>query len=396
MKKGVIFFLFMLVGFSCYSQISFEKGYYIDNSGQKVDCLIKNSDWLDNPVDFQYRFSIDSNIKRAKINEVKAFEIYNVGKYIRSNVNIDISDVELSNLSRDRNPIFKEVLVFLEVLVEGEASLYAYSEGKSKKFFYNLRDSNPEQLVYKTYIISGSKIAENEMYKQQLWGKLECPNFEMNDINSLHYKKSSLVDFFISYNQCGNQDFASYYEKKQKKGSVNLNIRPGLSISSLSLNHSLSNTLDAKFDAELTFRLGVELEFVLPFNKNKWGVILEPTYQYYKSETSVAIQNVRVDYSSFEIPAGLRYYFFLNDDSKVFINGSVVFDFPGKSIIEYDNGLEYNIKPVTNFAFGLGYQFKSKYALELRYYTNRELLNNDGNWFSDYKTFSVIFGYSIF
>ena len=49
----VISFLFYLT-FS-YSQITFEKGYFISNDGIKTECFIKNLDWRNNPTEFEYK-----------------------------------------------------------------------------------------------------------------------------------------------------------------------------------------------------------------------------------------------------------------------------------------------------------------------------------------------------
>ena len=46
----------------------------------------------------------------------------------------------------------------------------------------------------------------------------------------------------------------------------------------------MSETFDLKFDSNTNVSLGIEAEFILPFNKNKWAIIFEPTYQYYKTE----------------------------------------------------------------------------------------------------------------
>ncbi len=42
--------LVMLLSFSFLNaQNNFEEGYYIDNSGNKINCLIKNLDWKNSP-----------------------------------------------------------------------------------------------------------------------------------------------------------------------------------------------------------------------------------------------------------------------------------------------------------------------------------------------------------
>jgi hypothetical protein len=50
------------------------------------------------------------------------------------------------------------------------------------------------------------------------------------------------------------------------------------------VNDYYSGSGNAKFDNKISFRIGLEAEFILPFNKNKWAVFAEPTYQYYKTE----------------------------------------------------------------------------------------------------------------
>ncbi len=177
----------------------------------------------------------------------------------------------------------------------------------------------------------------------------------------------------------------------------NLNLRSGVNLSSLSIQNSYLEFLDTDFGNKLTFRFGVEAEFVLPFNKNKWAIIIEPTYQYFKSEKETSTSKVDVDYKSIEFPIGIRYYLYLNNNSKLFVNGSYVYDInSNKSTIRLDSETNVEINSRHNLAFGLGHKFKDKYSIELRYQTTRTILSNYIYWDSDYQTFSVILGYSIF
>ena len=50
---------------NCFAQISFEKGYFINNANQKTNCLIKNQDWKDNPTEFEYK--LDENSESIKL-----------------------------------------------------------------------------------------------------------------------------------------------------------------------------------------------------------------------------------------------------------------------------------------------------------------------------------------
>jgi hypothetical protein len=73
MKKQLLFLLTAILSFNCYSQISYEKGYYIDNMNQKTNCLIKNIDWITNPTEFEYKLSENSESKKATIKSIKEF-----------------------------------------------------------------------------------------------------------------------------------------------------------------------------------------------------------------------------------------------------------------------------------------------------------------------------------
>ena len=406
MKKQLLLFLTTILSFSCYSQISFEKGYYIDNKNQKINCLIKNVDWKNNPIEFEYKLSENSESNKKTIKSVKEFGIDNISKYIRSSIKIDRSSNNINNLSYDRIPKFKEEELFLKVLIAGKITLYEYIDGNLRKFFYGKENSDIEQLVFKRYKTSENKIGQNYRYKQQLWNNLKCPNFKRNKIKSLDYKKIDLVNFFIEYNNCNNQEYLNF-EEKQKRDLFNLTIRPRLNNSSLVIQNSISDIRNTNFDNKIGFGFGVEAEMILPFNKNKWSIAIEPTLINFNSEKSSKSDNVsggiikaKVNYNSLEIPISLRHYLFLKNNDKVFINASFIFDFSSKSSIEFarnDDSVfsSLDINTSSNFALGFGYKH-DKYSAEIRYQSPKEILTNYVSWNTEYQTLSIIFGYSLF
>ncbi|WP_199185050.1 outer membrane beta-barrel protein [Aquimarina sp. I32.4] len=293
-----------------------------------------------------------------------------------------------------KNPIFEEEEVFLKVLVEGKAKLYSYESKSLKRYFYSIDTSKVEQLVFKKYWVSSGKIGTNNKFKQQLWNSVKCENDKIKEFESIGYKKSDLVKRFLKYNEC-NIGEAVVFEK-QKKDFFNLTLRSGINNSSLSISNSLDDRLSSDFGSKLGFRLGVEAEFIMPFNKNKWAIIVEPTYQYFKSEKENTERVFKVDYKTIELPFGIRHYLFLNDDSKVFVNGSYVLGFSYDSTISDNLGSEIDITSGNNVAFGVGYKYDNKYSVEFKYQTNRTILRNYLFWDSKYNGLSVILGYTIF
>lgn len=408
MKRQLLVLLTTILSFNCYSQITFEEGYYIDNTNQKINCLIKNIDWANNPTEFQYKLSANSEPITQTLSSVKEFGINNVSKYVKRSVKIDRSSDKINHISIYKNPEFKDEELFLKVLVEGKTTLYQYIDGNLTRYFYEKNDSNIEQLIFKLYKKNVNKIYENNRYKQQLWMEFKCPKFTMSKIERLNYAKKDLVNFFVEYNNCNDQEYVNF-EAKQKRDLFNLTIRPRLNSSSLTIENSVSSSRNTDFDNEMGVSLGIEAEYIFPFNKNKWSFIIEPSYQNYKSEKTTETENIsggvtiaNIDYQSIEVPIGVRHYFFLNNNSKIFVNASYVFDFYSKSPIEFtrkDGSSLYslNIETRNNTAYGVGYNYK-KYSIELRYQSPRKILDdfNYYNWSSKYKSISIILGYSIF
>lgn len=395
MKKHLLFILTAILSFNCYAQIAFEKGYYINDNDLRIDCLIKNIDWKNNPTTFEYKLTEDAKVELEVLKNIKGFGFDDATKYIKAAVKIDRSSENINYLSKEKDPIFSQEILFLKVIIEGKASLYQYTDGELRRYFYRIENNQIEQLIFKTYAVDGINIAKNYRFRQQLWAELNCSTISMKKVNNLNYTKKDLVGLFIDYNKCNNQETTNYDIKPSQK-FFNLTLRPGFNSSSLSIQHSNSNSRDADFGNQFNFRFGIEAEFTLPFNKNKWAIIVEPNYQYYKGEEDLKIQHVTVNYKSLELPLGLRHYLFLNNDSKFFANVSYVLDFGIDSTIEFKPGTVLDVTMSGNLAFGMGYKYLNKYSLELRYLTNRSVLNKYSGWSSEYNTISVLFGYSLF
>ena len=100
-KKNVTLLL-IIVAFSLkgYSQIIFEKGYFVNNSNEKIECLIKNNDWKNNPETFEYKLAENSEPVIADLKSAKEFGIYSISKYVRSLVKLDKSSENLDDMTR--------------------------------------------------------------------------------------------------------------------------------------------------------------------------------------------------------------------------------------------------------------------------------------------------------
>lgn len=162
MIKSFLVILFVATSTLSIGQVIFEKGYYIDNSGKRIDGLIRNDDWRSNPTRFYYKENESSASKDLGVEEAIEFGIDRGIQFVRATVDIDYSsDVDeinrnpegaVSQLSHQRDPEWKRETVYLQVVVDGYADLfYWYGEGRSR-FFYRVASSPIAQLISKSYL----------------------------------------------------------------------------------------------------------------------------------------------------------------------------------------------------------------------------------------------------
>lgn len=419
MKNYYLILLALFLNLTVVSQITFEKGYFINFEGEKVDCLIENQDWAYNPTRFEYMFSEETEVFNASIDSVSEFGIESLGRFIRFKVNIDTSSVDVRDLSLNRNPEFQEKTVFLKILVEGSADLFLYDMGHTKKYFYRINSSiasKVEPLIFKKYEKynvdelekKAIRIFENNYFRQQLFLNLKCADIEEKDFKTLSYSKKPFIKLFNKYNSCKNANYLPV-ETNVKRDLFNLGLRVGMSRSQFSfkidedyLGYLTYEPDWIDFDAQWNIRLGLEFELILPFNKNKWALFTEPTIHKFEGEVKTEnnlpspIDNAKIEYNSIEIPIGIRHYFYINATSKIFINGAFILDYNKGSKVSFKkaNALEFEMR--NNFALGLGYNYNDDFIFEFRYQSPRNTLSHYEYWESKYNLYSIIIGYSLF
>ena len=399
MKTQMVFLMLVCLTTSLIGQAKFETGYFIDDTGKRVDCLIKNEDWRDNPIRFTYKEQEQAITQNQSIEEVVEFGVAEF-RYRRFQVMIDRSSHQIAIMDNKAAPELKQETLFLRYLLEGETNLLLYSDGSLQRFFFQKSDNKPELLVYKKYKskikdptkLNNKVIATNNRYKNQLLGQLPCNGIKASVTQKVLYTQKSLTNFFVKYHDCIQQEYI-LYKKKTKRKSFNVTLRPGLKFASCNLRSNRFPTRNIDFGTATNIRFGIEIEYVFPFNNNKWAIAVEPTYQSFKKNTVWKDEEVNLDYSSIEIPLLLRYYLNLSDVSKLFVNLGYTIDVGSNSFIEYSRSEDFDIDTSNNFNVGLGYKFQNQYGMELRYDFKRDLSSN--LFFeTNYSALSFILGYT--
>ena len=394
------FLISLLFSATTFAQITFEKGYYIDQNGQKVECLIKNEGWINTPSSFEYKLSPEGDVSILRKNNFKTLVINDAFKFETHTVPFDASSKAIANLSYERRPDLKDTKLILSVLIEGKATLYEYADGDKRAFFYKKDNAALQPLIYNVYTNENRVILYNNRYQQQLMTDLSCGNLSEKRMSRIDYKAGDLKSFFRNYNTCEggtnvefNESKKAVFHLKAFAGAYN-----GSAVTDLSGITFFRNGIESESNWSPTF--GIELEYVFPFNKNKWSMFIAPNYSSYEGESQFddlsSSRKYNLEYSAIQLPIGFKHYMFLNDTSKIYLSGAAVIDF----LLDAKGSGNYNVSKdrfstSMGVALGVGYSY-DKYSIEARYIPNRELLENASQSSIKLRQFSITVGYTIF
>ncbi|PTX62041.1 outer membrane protein with beta-barrel domain [Kordia periserrulae] len=397
---SVLLLFFLMTSASLLAQINFEKGYFITENGQKTECYIKNEDWINTPSKFEYKLTQNGETKILRIPNLKTVVIENAFKFEKHTVPFDNSDRDVSNLKFDRTPDYEDTTLLLNVLLEGKVDLYAYRDQDKKAFYFKKENGTLEPLIYNVYTNENRDILYNKRYQQQLLTEFPCTGITERKVIRVDYKKGDLLSFFKDYSECKGETAVQF--SKPKKGTFHIKVFAGAYNTSATTDLGISAFFAKGVDTEATWSptFGAEFEYIFPFNKNKWSAFIAANYSSYEGEGEFldlsVRRNFKLEYSAIQIPIGARHYMFLNDTSKLFLSGAVVFDIlldakgSGNVTIEKDD-----FGANAGLALGLGYSY-DKYSIEARYLPGRNLLDNGSLSRSELKQFSITIGYTIF
>lgn len=393
MKKAIALML-LLCPVITFAQTTFQPGYFIEK-GNKTECLIKNLAWKNNPESIEYKLTEGDSPKISSAAQIAEF---GVDDYIFKafTVNIDRSSSFYQSMSKDKEPLWTNEKLFLKVIASGDMSLYEYKDNSITKFFYSTEThTSAEQLVFKEYKTDNG-IGKNQAFRQQLYQLMKSRIANMERFKKIKYNTSDLTKLFAEYNGDSNR---STKLSDNKKKNFNLKITPGVGFSTLNFSNSAVD-LYYDFKDKMVPRIGVEAEYVLPFNNNKWSIFFDPNFQSYTDsgnhQDGTFYETFKADFKMIELPIGIRHYMYLTAPSRLFVDVAYV---PGITLDSYidfnDSERKLDISKRPNFALGAGYAY-SNYSIEVRYNFRHNLLDNYIFWKSEYSSLNIILGYKVF
>jgi len=408
-KKLTIFLVCLCASLSVFSQTGFENGHYLRNDGSVVKGLIKNEDWKTNPTSIEFKANAGSEAQTISLLQMKGFEIENKTRYVRARVDVDMSPDNLNNLTINSKPLWEARTVLLRMLIDGKATLYYYEGSGLQKYYFKTDEKPIEALFYKRYLKNGDA-AENNQYQQQLLNNLSgCAQLSTADFYGLKYKNSPLTKLFITYNNCVSGEGVAgvtNYNPKENKVDFKVNAFVGMNYLSVDVTNSVAPSRGGDFGNAIRLRFGVELEALMPFNNNKWGLFIgfakntkfEQTTTQATSSVNNPTQEVTFTYSSFDIPFGIRHYFFVGDDSKVSLHLGYMLDVISEVSIERSiTANDLNGSATTGNLFGgAGFHYK-KFSAEARLDFGRDPIEESTFFYEANTTsFSFVLGYQLF
>lgn len=392
------------------AQTVFESGYFIDNFGKRTECLINNVDWNVAPRFIEYKTDENSSVVRIEADNIKEFSVGR-NKYVKAFVKYDNAEQELKKLTPNRNPEWAQGELMLKVLVDGKAVLYHYHPAEPNNFnlfFFSVDNGPIEQLVFKNYLISPGTdprakgalgngadflvMTSNLTYINQLNLQVKCEKLRPADPKYIKYTAGALTKYFVSYNSCVGVPFED--KTKLPFRLTNIRLKAGVA-----MGYQNWTYLVRPFAKESNFRVGVELEVLMPFKNRKWAMFFEPTFQSYEDQHSPAtgfVSTYDISYRSIEFPLGVRHYFYLGRDTRIFINGAAVIDVPSEWSVTVSGPQSYNQdanRVNLSSAWGGGLAWK-RLSAEYRYYTKRQTFDV-GYGFLEYYNSAVILGFKI-
>jgi hypothetical protein len=163
--------------------------------------LIDYQNWDKTPKAIVFKAVSDSKETIYTPNNIQSFSVAGE-RYVSGIVTIDESPYRDNELSESEKPKYKTDKVFLQVLINGEKTLYYLKDENLKVHFFIGQNGIYETLVFIKYLnnIGGdSFIQTKEIFKGQLNIYLQdCPSIQKK-ISNVSYSKDDLTRLFKEY-----------------------------------------------------------------------------------------------------------------------------------------------------------------------------------------------------
>ncbi len=356
MKFIIYFFLslttLMLLIPDLYSQNPVNEGYIVTKQGDTIHGLIDYRDWELNTNNIIFKSHDQVEPISYSPNDIKSFSVKNE-HYQAAIVDLEVSPRMLNELNNNAALEIVKDTVFLQAVLKGEKSLFAYVDLFGRENLYIEQNSGFELLGYKKYRVkqqlAEAHVVENKRFIGQLMIYLSDCETITNRLQKARYSQKNLESIFLDYYECTGSSPDEAFENKKLK--FELGLLGGLSLTKISFSGGFEKEYlsGADFSMSTNPTFGIFMDVVLLRKQEKWSVYNEIIYTSYLSSGSYTEYKHADNYTDYEIEIGASYltmnnmirYRVLLNRSKLFFNAGI----SNGLLIDNTN----NQKSVTNF-----------------------------------------------
>ena len=269
-----------------FSQSNFKAGYIIDIYNDTIKGFIDYQNWDITPKKIVFKSVSDSKVTIYAPNNIRSFRVAGE-RYLSRIVTIDDSPWRDIELTESGTPQYKTDTVFLQILIDGDKSLYYMKDKNLKIHFLIGKNGICETLLNLEYLkknVNGtSYIQKNEKFKGQLHIYLQdCSEIQKKIVN-VSYFSHDLIKLFNEYYNCTKKKIL--YQTELEKTKLEFGIFGGLSQTQLKFTGDdsyFSSLINTDYPWSKNFTFGVSVNFVFPRKQGKWSINNELMFTSYK------------------------------------------------------------------------------------------------------------------
>lgn len=307
--SGLLTLILVLFLQFSFGQENYIPGYVINKNGDTLQGTIDYRNWKYPPEKISFKNQINSTQIIFTPTDIMEFGVQD-DKFISGIVETEISSSKINKLKAESLLNIKTDTTFLQVLFEGNKSLYFYKNDYNQDNFYIKRNTIFELLIHKEYLKEEkgkTVIAQNKRYLGQLNNYLEdCKNVK-SILTNLSYNQNSLVKLFKRYYNCSISEPS--FKATEANVLAEVGALAGISVSSLNFTGDDAFIYLTKGDYSSSTKAtgGLFIDLVFPRNMRKWSLNNELLFTKYEFKTNSEDIEHQDQYSLFTTEIGFSY-----------------------------------------------------------------------------------------
>jgi len=332
-----------------FAQSNYKPGLIVDLKGDTVRGFVDYKEWENNPSSVNFKPSLSGLVQQFTPGLIKYFQVDGLEAYQSYYGPISMDATNISRISTGKDTSFEKISVFLKVEQNGKyVTLYSYTDDLKKRYFIvEKKDSQPSELIYRTYNEPGqvnSNINETK-YKGQLIyisSKYDTNSDDLKkEIESSNYDQD-IVGIVRKINHATEQ------ARDHKKSSLSFFAGINTAQTSIKPPNYDGNITYRNVSSSYSYQPGIAFGINIYTNPEVGRLIL-------RGEVGLSANAIKTYYYSFyNVSSDARSYFSLNQYN-----------------LSFSPQVIYNLYNSTSFKFYLG----AGAAYTLSKYTNEKVYN---------------------